>query len=116
MPDETIPRHCWICGKVADSREHQTKKSHLKAVFEDVSEEKKIHYRSAKEKTLINRLDHLLVLFKKVICHECNNERTQASDKAWERLFKYFDTNCWDLKKGESLNLRRVSPIGLRSR
>lgn len=110
MSDETPEQKCWICGNLADSREHKVKRSHLKVVFGDFTEENKVHYRSAQEKLFIHRLDHFLVLFQKVICQDCNNRRTQESDKAWERLVKYFHTQCWEAKKGDFLKLRQPFP------
>jgi hypothetical protein len=108
--DLTI-RNCWICGKLADSREHKTKRSDLKGVFgDDINVKGPIHYRSDVDKELIDRLDHSLLLFRKVICQGCNNSRTQKSDIAWERLFTYFRTKCWSAVPGEFLNLRGPFP------
>jgi hypothetical protein len=94
-------------GNLADSREREVKNSHLKVVFGDVTEENKIRYRSAQEKLFIHRLDHVLVLFQKSFAKTATTRRTQESDKAWERLFKYFHTQCWEAKKGDFLKLQQ---------
>ncbi len=72
---------CWICGDTADSGEHKSKRSDLKAVFGKVSAKRPIHFHDG---TKLNRkvksLDADVLKWRNVICHYCNTTRTQPHD------------------------------------
>lgn len=77
---------CWICGKVADSKEHKFKASDIKkalgknfnATF--FQGEKPYEFSSYKDD---------IIQFPKVICIECNNRTTRKHDDAYDIFVKY---------------------------
>lgn len=79
---------CWICGDIADSGEHIIKKSDLKLLDNNISQQNKMLKSSNGliEKNGIGSIKSDRFHFKSKICSTCNNERTQADDKAWEKL------------------------------
>jgi hypothetical protein len=73
--------NCWICeSAVADSGEHKSKKSDLKAVF--------------------GGPDAPRLKWTSVICGYCNSTRTQPHDMAWETLHAELRKRVPSLKPG----------------
>lgn len=81
---------CWICGDVANSREHGVKKSTLKTVFREPSQKRphRFHTNAARNQR-IGGLNNRRLKFEPSICSYCNNTRTQPFDNAWHELFEY---------------------------
>jgi hypothetical protein len=68
--------------------EHKTKRSDLKAVFRQPSQQSPLFFRSeGQTKSLrIGSLDNRLFKFPDRLCASCNNTLTQPHDRAWEQL------------------------------
>jgi len=83
--------NCWICGNVADSREHRIKASDIALHIGSVSPENPLFMRGNNfiQKRIHSKRSRLFQ-YKKTICSDCNSNRTQRYDKSWETLSKYF--------------------------
>lgn len=78
---------CWICGDVADSREHRIKKTDLKESFGDFSQSKPIFISTdGKLNKPAGSLKSDRLKFGKNICRLCNGTLTQPYDLAWGSL------------------------------
>jgi hypothetical protein len=83
--------HCWWCGNEADSAEHKYKQTDLKREFG------KVPYKGRKEivRGISGKLRKILgpnskeVKFKKNICQNCNNNKSQSFDSEYEKFTKY---------------------------
>lgn len=82
---QTVP--CWICGSPANSGEHKTKKSDLKAVFGTPSQSQPLFYSDDDRTNIpIGSLKNDRLKSPSLICTKCNGARTQPHDRAWEEL------------------------------
>jgi hypothetical protein len=79
---------CWMCGAPADSREHIFKASELKRIFQEdgYSPESLPFHFSEKGHARIPGPKSSLVKYPNIICGRCNNDRTSAFDRAYDRL------------------------------
>jgi hypothetical protein len=78
---------CWICGDVADSREHLTKKSDLKSVYGTPSQVDPLYFSNDQRRNVrIGSLDAKLLKSPAKICIACNTSRAQPHDRAWEQF------------------------------
>lgn len=77
---------CWICKQnKADSGEHKTKRSDLKAVLGPPTQEEPFFYHDLhKANRPVGSLDAKILKSPVRICAYCNNTRTQPHDLAWE--------------------------------
>ncbi len=82
------PASCWMCGAPADSREHIFKARDLKRIFAEdgYSPEALPFHFSNKGHARIPGPKSGRVKYPAIICRRCNNERTSAFDKAYDRL------------------------------
>ena len=79
--------NCWICGSAAaDSGEHKSKKSDLKAVFGEASLLYLHDGKTRNRKRKLPSLDASRLKWANMICRYCNSTRTQHHDQAWETL------------------------------
>jgi hypothetical protein len=82
--------NCWICGGDANSGEHLVKASDLRALFGPVTNKKPLYFHdSVTRNQPVAGIKSGKLKFSKTICGQCNNERTQPHDRAWERLSNY---------------------------
>jgi len=91
---------CWICGLKADSGEHKIKRSDLKLLIGDPTQQNPMHWfegrdsRSVKVGSIKSKKLH----FENKICSKCNNVRTQNADQAWQRLSEYINKHIDDIR------------------
>ena len=73
---------CWICNNApADSGEHKSKKSDLKAVFGEASPQRPLYLNDSKARNhKVQSLDADRLKWTSVICGYCNSTRTQPHD------------------------------------
>jgi hypothetical protein len=109
------PLPCWICSGPGDSGEHKTKRSDLKAVFGQPTQQQPLflHDRSRKNQR-VGSLDAKLLKSPGRICQHCNSTRTQPHDRAWETLSEYFRTAMPALAPGAVVRLNRAFPYDTR--
>lgn len=101
--------NCWICGGSADSGEHIIKKSDLKQYFDSVSQSFPFLWYSNNNKKKLGGFKSNHLHFNTKICSKCNNERTQPSDRAWERLSSHIRNNLSDIVTTKSLDLSSLA-------
>ena len=87
--------NCWICGKVADSREHKFKKSFLTSRYGKGSFDKTggLVYLNESIQINIQGPEQKHLKFEKTLCSECNNEKTQPFDKAYDQFYHFVYIN-----------------------
>lgn len=99
---------CWICGDIADTKEHKIKASDLAQHFGVITQEDPaVRWPKDQRKQYIKSKKSPKFTFDSLICGSCNNDRTQPYDKSWESLSKYFFDNrdrhirdgVWEPKK-----------------
>jgi hypothetical protein len=101
--------NCWICGDNADSGEHIIKKSDLKQYIGSVSQSFPFRWYSNNNKKDVGSFKSSHLHFKTKICSKCNNERTQSSDRAWERLSNHIRSNLSDIVATRKLDLTSLA-------
>jgi hypothetical protein len=101
---------CWICNNApADSGEHKSKKSDLKAVFGEASQQRPLYLHSSKgPNRKVYGLDASGLKWPNVICGYCNSTRTQPHDKAWALLHMELRKRAPSLKPGDRVCGNRV--------
>ena len=83
--------HCWICGGIANSREHGFKRSDISHYFGPIGTQRPLYKHTDGERpnnVIITPTSDKL-MSEAPICQQCNNERTQPYDNAWETLSHY---------------------------
>jgi hypothetical protein len=104
------PKRCWICGEPADSGEHKTKRSDLKAVFGKPTQSQPLFYHdNTRKNRRVKSLDAKLLKSPDRICQRCNNTRTQPHDLAWQRLSEFLAQHS-EVQCGGFLRCDRVFP------
>jgi hypothetical protein len=76
---------CWICGELAESREHAIKETDAKHMFKnEAAEVRAVFFENGKRSAVrpIQGPKSNLLKFKHKICKKCNNETTQPYDLA----------------------------------
>jgi hypothetical protein len=78
---------CWICGDPGTTGEHGVKRSDLKALYPDVSQQTPLYLHLPDGGiTRIQGLNSDALKLASKLCPTCNNTRTQPHDRAWETL------------------------------
>jgi hypothetical protein len=91
---------CWMCGGVADTREHKFKRSDLRRTPLG-SAPKQAVFLSEQGFKPLQGPNSKLVKFGKVLCSQCNSSRTQPYDSAYDRL------STWLAQEGDDFLNRR---------
>ncbi|MFI3217676.1 MAG: hypothetical protein QX189_00945 [Methylococcales bacterium] len=106
---DTTPK-CWICSvNDADSREHRIKGSDQKIVFNG---QLPIYYgkNRIRQQEPITDFNDKSFKYDPSLCRKCNNEVTQKSDLAWEKLSRSLH-NDWELiKLNKAITLSKIFP------
>jgi hypothetical protein len=100
-----MKENCWICeSAAADSGEHKSKKSDLKAVFGGASPQRPLYLHDSKTRShRVYGLDAPRLKWPSVICGYCNSTRTQPHDMAWETLHAELRERVPSLKPGDGV-------------
>lgn len=102
---------CWICGSVADTREHMSKASDIKNNFGHVTEAAPIYLNSLSGKNrLIKSLKSDNLKYPKSLCEKCNTARSGPYDRAWERFIGWASTHKPPLEIEDIVWTRRIFP------
>jgi len=100
--------NCWMCGNIADSKEHKIKKSLLKNIFSEEFENKSMRHIKYGIETKLPGPNSDKIKFKKVICKKCNNEKTQNHDKAFDIFINYLINNHENINKNRIINFEKI--------
>lgn len=96
---------CWICNlNEANSEEHKFKASDIKKNFGKTFEASYFNgvlqdFTSYKDK---------IIKFPKVICIDCNNNKTRDADDAYNMFFESLDIINRDIESGQGINYPNV--------
>jgi hypothetical protein len=102
---------CWICGRIADSREHRIKQSDLKIVYPSVSQSSPIsHRRNGNIEKTIGSIKSNHFKYQKSICSKCNNSLTQNHDHAWLELSCHLHDQWSLISETKTIYLIHVFP------
>lgn len=102
---------CWICGAAADSAEHMVKASDVRSIFGSVTHHTPVYRHSTGDANrLVRGVDVDALKFKRSICQQCNNARTQSHDRAWEVFGSAVRAIKPTLKKGDRIPVSRIFP------
>lgn len=77
---------CWICGDIADSKEHKFKASDIKRALGKKFEAFLFNGEKVQE---FNSYKDDIIQFPKVICIDCNNNKTRKHDNAYDEFVVY---------------------------
>jgi hypothetical protein len=98
---------CWMCGNVADSREHLIKKSDVTAMFGKGSyknNELIKKYFDTEKKVIIQGSNSRELKYCISLCKKCNNDTTQPFDIAYEIFSHYLRSNINKINKNRIIN------------
>jgi hypothetical protein len=98
---------CWWCGADADSREHKLKKSDLVREFGRQFPEPLVRIREGREEP-IQGPNSTLVKFKRTMCAQCNNSRSQPFDQTYDRFVEHLRDRERHILASRSIDLRSV--------
>ena len=102
---------CWICNKEeANSREHMSKRSDLKAVLGATGA---LYLHTDERRNVkVQSLNSKKIKFAASLCGTCNSTLTQPHDLAWERLSDALRGRKPELRPGDIVRLDRIFPYG----
>ncbi len=103
---------CWICGSIADSKEHRYKKTDIKREFINTGP------KGDRVGVISNDTDFIEIQgpnserlkFDKVICKQCNNKFTQPFDNAYDKFILFILNNIQLLTKCKSIDFSSIFP------
>jgi hypothetical protein len=99
---------CWICREnQADTGEHKTKRSDLKALLG--SHGGPFYYHDPnRANQIVQSISSRLLKSAVPICANCNNARTQPHDLAWEWMSGWLRTHSPPLRVGNLVRANRI--------
>lgn len=104
-------KKCWICGDVATTGEHKSKRSDLRDVFGAPTQAAPLFYHDGRVKNRrVGSLDAKVLKSPARLCANCNNSRTQPYDFAWENLSGALRTRRPALAAGMSVRANSIFP------
>ena len=104
----TIIFKCWICGDVATTGEHKTKRTDLLALREPTQSNPAYFHDANRPNQLIRSLDAKVLKSTGRLCASCNNARTQPHDRAWEKMSKWIRVRRPALQPGNIVRANRI--------
>lgn len=109
-PARPMAIKCWICGEPATTGEHIPKASALRDLFGVVTQDRPLYYSAdrVRNKRLQSIDSSRLKL--KTLCAECNSNKTQPMDRAWDRLMNYLEVNTNQLSTNSRIRRYRLFP------
>ncbi|AZI39974.1 hypothetical protein HZR02_10175 [Elizabethkingia anophelis] len=96
---------CWICGELADSKEHKFKASDIKKAFGKKFE---AYYTNGESFQKFESYKDNIIQFPKIICIACNNVRTRNHDDAYDHFVKYCFQNHPKILKNQILDFEDI--------
>lgn len=102
---------CWICGSDANSAEHMTKASDIRATYPELNSKAPVYRHSrGRSNEIVQGPKSELLKFAPSLCSECNNRRSQPWDRAWEALERGVREAKPTLRAGDRIPLSRIFP------
>ncbi len=91
-----MSRLCWICGSISGSREHKIKRSDIVRAFGDgpfKNDGGLLHFVDGQPPRELQGPNSKLLKYEPVLCGECNSNRSQPWDKAYETFVNWVYKN-----------------------
>ncbi len=108
-----VAAKCWICGDVADTREHRIKRTDIRQVLGEATQQKPLFvHNDDKRNKRVQSTNAKILRGEKDLCARCNNELTQPHDKSWERLSSYLYENWTIILKNGKFRVSKAFPAG----
>jgi hypothetical protein len=103
---------CWICGAAANTGEHKTKQSDLRAVLGKTSQSKPYYYHDkSTQNRPIGSYKRVFLKSQSRPCALCNNQRTQPRDHAWERMSEWLRMRAPPIRPGDFIRANARPPV-----
>ncbi|NML70805.1 hypothetical protein HHL23_13515 [Chryseobacterium sp. RP-3-3] len=97
--------NCWICGELANSKEHKFKASDIKRALGKKFE---AYLFNGKNVQSFTSYKDDLIQFPKAICIDCNNNKTRKHDDAYDEFVKYAYTNQQKILRDRIIDFQDV--------
>lgn len=106
-----MTEYCWICGNVADSREHIPKASDLRQTFGSITPQTPVYFNShdVRNRKLVSAKTKQ-VKSARVLCRRCNDTRTQSFDHDWSVLSAELARRAKRVSGDKRIKLRKLFP------
>lgn len=102
--------NCWICGSNAQTGEHLIKASDMRSIFGHVRQSQPVYRHSASRRNVpVKGINADIMKSGALLCAQCNNQRTQPHDRAWETLSAYLRSKP-HISGGDRIDLGKVFP------
>lgn len=102
-----MTEQCWICDGIATTGEHLIKVSDLRTEFPKFP----VYYHTNTQRNVkIQGIKSKKLKSNALICAQCNNERTQPYDRAWENLSSFLNSRRPLIQSGDRIKLSMVFP------
>ncbi|UNQ33891.1 hypothetical protein [Prescottella equi] len=98
---------CWWCGDTTLTGEHKFKRADLKGLFKSGT---KVLWTDGTQVKHVQGPNSDLAKFRPNLCAECNNARSQDSDRAWDLFSQYVHSNWDSLADARRIYFRDVFP------
>lgn len=95
---------CWICGDLANSKEHKFKASDIKRIHGKKFNALFVHENA----TQISSYKDRILKFPEIICEECNVKRTRPHDDAYDIFINYCIENYESLLASKELDFEII--------
>jgi len=106
---------CWICGGLANTREHQVKKSDLRDLLGKPTQQKPVYFHTEKRSNRrIGSFNNDILKSPTLICQYCNSTRTQPYDFAWQKFSEKVRSSYLSIKKESTVPCNRIFPYDTR--
>lgn len=96
---------CWICGGIANSKEHKFKASDIKRAFGKKFDAFLFNGDEVQE---FNSYKDDIIQFPKVICVDCNNNKTRKHDNAYDEFVIYAYKNQKKILRERKIDFQDV--------
>lgn len=97
--------NCWICGNIANSKEHRFKASDIKRIYG--KKFNGFHVKGTNSTPIKSYKDRTLK-FPEIICEYCNITRTREHDEAYDVFSKYCFENYQSLLSEKEINFKAI--------
>lgn len=105
---------CWICGSVADTREHMAKASDIENGFGDVTQDEPIYLNILsgfnRKNKIIKNLKAESLKYQKSLCEKCNTNISRPYDMAWADFVKWSLGRNPPLRVGDVICAQQIFP------
>lgn len=96
---------CWWCGNQATTKEHKYKRSQISRMFES---NEIIERFIDKDRYIVQGPNSQHLKFPVSLCNDCNNNRSQPFDRAFDKFIAYIDVSSEKIITEEKININEI--------